>query len=65
MPDEKLTPEQYAEMMRKNKPHLIVLEDEAQRLEYGTMEVTMYVRAGVVNKIDFHSTKTWMPPKKT
>lgn len=63
MPSPKLTPEEYAEMMKVNKPHLIALEEIAQEVEYGKVEVTLEIRAGVVNKMEFHSTKTWLSPK--
>lgn len=65
MPDQKLTPEEYAEMMKENKPHLIELEERASKLEYGTMQVIFHVRAGAVNKMEFHSSQTWLAPKKT
>lgn len=60
---ETLTPDQYAEIIKINKPHLVEIEEHAQSLQYGKMVITLEVRAGVVNKMEFHETKTWLSPK--
>lgn len=60
---ENLAPEQYAQIIQENKPHLIEIENVAEELDYGIMEITLTVRAGVVVKMDFHNSKTWMRPK--
>ncbi len=58
-----ITPEEYARIVAEQKPHLIEIENVAEQIEYGTMEITLTVRAGVVVKMDFHNSKTWMRPK--
>lgn len=63
MQETKLSINEYAEMMKANKPHLIKLEEEAEQLQNGEMDVTFVVRAGVVNKMKFHNTKVWLSPK--
>ncbi len=51
-----------AEMKARNLPHA-TSSDVAEQIEYGTMDITLTVRAGVVIKMDFHNSKTWMRPK--
>jgi hypothetical protein len=58
-----LAPEEYAQMIQENKPHLIEIESHAAEIEYGEMVITFTVRAGVVQKMEFHDTKTWLRPK--
>ncbi len=58
-----LTPEQFAEMIRDSKPYLIELENHVQGVSYGTVEVKIEVRAGVVEKMNFFNSKTWLRDK--
>lgn len=58
-----LAPEEYAQIIQENKPHLIEIENRAGEIEYGEMVITFTVRAGVVTKMEFHDTKTWLRPK--
>ncbi len=58
-----MNPEDYAQMIQENKPYLIELENKAQQLDYGTIELRMTVRAGVVVRMDFKSEQTWMKDK--
>lgn len=58
-----LTPEEYAQMIEQAKPHLIKIENAAEALGYGEMTVTLFVRAGVVTKMEFHSKETWLKDK--
>lgn len=58
-----LTPEEYAHIVQQNKPHLIEIENHAQELQYGDMAVLLTVRAGVVIKMEFTESKTWLRPK--
>jgi len=55
--------EEYARIIQENKPHLIEIENHAEELQYGEMEVVFTIRAGVVQKMEFHDTKTWLRPK--
>lgn len=50
--------------MNQNKPHLIEIEKEAQKISYGEMNVVMYVRAGVINKMEFVDKRTWLKEKR-
>ena len=56
--------DQFAEIMRKNKPHLIAIEEKATQLDYGSMTIKVEVRGGVVSKMSFIQTEeTWLSPK--
>lgn len=61
-----LTPEQeqeIADAIRNKKPYILVLEEVASNLNYGTMEVQMEVRAGAIEKMTFFNRKIWMKDK--
>lgn len=60
---EKMTIEQIAEAMQKNKWHLIEIEDTIQKTNYGVVDVRMDIRAGKVEKITFLNQKTLLAPK--
>lgn len=63
-----LTPEQealIANAIRTKKPYILAIEDIAQDLQYGTIEVRMEVRAGAIEKMSFFNTKTWLREKTT
>jgi hypothetical protein len=60
---ELLSPEQFAQIMRSEKPHLIELENMFKQIEFGTVEVQFEVRGGVVNKMSFFNKKTWLRDK--
>lgn len=64
MSEPKLTPDEYAELMKNTKPHLIKLEEEFSKVDYGTVEVKFEVRGGVVDKMSFFESKTWLKPNK-
>ena len=55
--------DQYAEMMKKNKPYLIALEELVSETEYGQIEIIIDVRAAVAEKMTVVSRKTWLRPK--
>ncbi len=58
-----LTPEQYAEMIQKSKPYLVKVEEAVSEAEYGVVELSLTVRAGVVEKIEFVQRKRWLKDK--
>jgi hypothetical protein len=58
-----LAPEEYARIIEQQKPHLIEIENHVSELEYGELSITLTVRAGVVAKMEFHDSKTWLRPK--
>lgn len=58
------TLDQIAELMKKNKWHLIEIEEAVQSVEYGTVEVRLEVRAGAVEKVSFFNAKTQLRPKE-
>jgi len=59
-----LTPDQFAELIRKAKPHLIKIEEEIEKVDYGTIEVKLSVRAGVIEKMEFVESRVWLRPKE-
>lgn len=63
-----LTPEQesmIANAIRTNKPYILALEEQASDIDYGTIDVRMEVRAGVIEKMSFFSSKTWLRDKSS
>lgn len=63
MSEIKLSPDEYAQIMKQTKPHLIELEEHFGKLDYGEVEVKFIIRAGVVAQMQFFETKTWLKPK--
>lgn len=63
MTDPKLTPEQYAQIVEQNKPHLIRIEEEVEKVSDGSIEVRIEVRQGVVNKMTFVDSRYWFKQK--
>ena len=63
MNNELLTPEQFANIMRNTKPHLISIEDEVSRTGFGSVSVTLEVRSGKVAKWSFTTVKTFLADK--
>lgn len=62
---DKMTPEEFAALVLKNKPHLIEIEDRAKEIDYGEIQINVTVRAGVIQKMQFWSGKTWLRDKNT
>lgn len=62
--EEKLTPEQYAQIVEQNKPHLIAIEDQIMRHPDGSIELKLDVRQGIVNKITFFTSSYWFKQQK-
>lgn len=63
MNTEMLTLEQVANIMRENKPYLIKVEEKVQKTAYGEIEIKLCVRAGVVEKMSFIASETWLKDK--
>lgn len=53
-----------ANLIQQRKPYIPELEQRIHDLEFGTLEVVVHVRAGVVEKMEFVSKKTWLRDKK-
>ena len=62
-PPEYMTPEQFAEIVRTNKPYLLELENNFQSVAYGEVDVKFTIRSGEVMKMSFYNAKTWLSPK--
>lgn len=60
---EKMTPEEFAALVLKNKPHLVEIEDAVKDIQYGEIQINMTVRAGVIQKMQFWSGRTWLKDK--
>lgn len=58
-----LTPEQYAQIIEKNKPHLVRIEEEVEKIADGSIEVKIEVRQGIVNKMTFIDSRYWFKAK--
>ncbi len=63
MSEIKLSPDEYAQIMKESKPHLIELEEYFADIDYGEIDVRFEIRAGVVNKMSFFTKKSWLKPK--
>lgn len=55
-----LTPELVAEIFKRDKPHLVMIEAEARKMDYGNLQVNITVRAGEVEKMEITRTVAWM-----
>lgn len=58
-----LTPDLVAEIFKRQKPHLVFIEDQARKMGYGTLNLTLTVRAGEVVKMDITKTIRWLREK--
>jgi len=56
--------EDFARYIAENKPYLIEIEDEVQKMgKFGEMEVKLYIRGGRVDKVSFWKGKIWLRDK--
>lgn len=53
------------QVMKQMKPYLAVIEERAQQVQHGEINLTITVRAGEVDKMQFVETKTWIKRKET
>lgn len=68
MTDPKLSTEQeklIAESIRKRKPYLLKIEEEVQRIGFGTIKVVIQTRSGSVDKMEFEEMKSWLRDKES
>jgi hypothetical protein len=67
MNDPALTPELEAIIARQimeNRPYLIALEDKVQEVKNGEIVVHVFIRTGVVEKMEFERAfENWFKPK--
>lgn len=59
----KLTPEEFATLLTEAKPYIAAIEERTNGVAYGTIDATITVRAGEVEKMEFHEHKVWLKPK--
>ena len=56
--------EDFARYIAENKPYLIEIEDEVQKMgKFGEIEVKIYIRGGRVDKVSFWKGKIWLRDK--
>lgn len=56
--------EDFASWVAQNKPYLIEIEEEIQKIGlYGEMEIKINIRGGRVEKVQFWKGRTWMREK--
>jgi len=56
--------EDFARYIAENKPYLIEIEDEVQKMgNFGEIEVKIYIRGGRVDKVSFWKGKVWLRDK--
>lgn len=65
LPVVKMTPEQFAILLKEAKPYLMMIEDRAAEIGYGSLEIRLEVRAGQVEKMMFFESKTWLKDKSS
>lgn len=66
MIDSEITPEleaKIAKAIMENKPYLIAIEDLVQNVKHGVIDVKLEVRGGIVEKMSFFETKSWLRVK--
>jgi hypothetical protein len=57
--------EDFAKYIAENKPHLIEIEEEIQKMgQYGEIEVKIGIRGGRVEKVVFWKGRTWLRDKQ-
>jgi len=55
------TAEDFARYVATNKPYLIEIEDEIQKMgKFGEIEVRISIRGGLVDKVSFWKGRTWL-----
>lgn len=65
-PVQKLTPDEFAELVRREKPHLLAIEDQVKSMKegYGEITIDLEVRAFKVVGIKFHTKDKWILTSK-
>lgn len=62
--EQKYTLDEFADMMKTNKWHLIQIENEIQNTSYGTVDIKLEVRGGVVERIYTYNGRSYLKPKE-
>jgi len=61
----KSSAEDFAKYVAENKPHLIEIEEEIQKVgPFGQVEIKVYIRGGRVEKLMFYGGRTWIRGKQ-
>jgi len=56
--------EDFARYIAENKPYLIEIEEEVQKMgKFGEMEAHLFIRGGVVEKVAFWNGRMWLRDK--
>lgn len=55
--------DEYANMMRENKPYLMALEELVNDVNFGRVEVILNVRNKIVFKMEVINRKVWLKPE--
>lgn len=59
------TAEDFAQYIATNKPYLIEIEEEIQKMgQYGEIEIKLSIRGGRVEKVIFWKGRTWLRGKE-
>lgn len=56
--------EDFARYIAENKPYLIEIEDEVQKMgNFGEIEAKLFIRGGKVEKVSFWKGRVWLRDK--
>jgi len=61
--NEKLSCEEFAQIIAKQKPYLIEIERIVEEINYGDLDLKLSVRAGVVEKMVITKGAIWLRNK--
>lgn len=50
-------------VLKHAKPYMAAIEERVKQLDHGQIEATLHVRAGEVEKMEFHEHKVWLRAK--
>ena len=64
MNETKMTEAEFVKLFKLTRPHLIRIEEEAERVGFGTIQISMEVRNNIVKKIEFFEKRTWLRDKE-
>jgi len=57
---------QIAQAINERKPYLLAIEDEVQRIGFGSFKVEIQIRNGSVDKMSFEQmSKSWLRDKSS
>ena len=60
----KTSAEDFAKYIAENKPYLIEIEEQVQKVGlYGEMDIKLKIRGGKVDSLSFWGGKTWLRDK--